>query len=89
MSDGAVRRVSRHGRALGAIQARALVMPSTTDLYFQVGDNRLEVAQMRHARLLPIPSNWGHRAGMPAFNPADDRFINDALKALLAEPPVA
>jgi len=72
-------------RALGAIEARALIMPSTSDLYFQVEDNRLEVAQMRNARLLPIPSDWGHRAGMPAFNPEDDRFINDALKALLAE----
>lgn len=74
-------------RALAAIQARALIMPSTSDLYFQVEDNRLEVAQMRHARLLPIPSDWGHRAGMPAFNPEDNRFIDEALKTLLAQPP--
>lgn len=73
------------GRALGAIQARALIMPGTTDLYFQVEDNRREVAQMPHARLLPIPSDWGHRAGMPAFDAADDRFIDGALKMLLAE----
>ena len=52
------------------------------------GDNRLEVAQMREAQLLPIPSDWGHRAGLPAFNPQDDRFINHALKALLAAPPL-
>jgi len=72
-------------RALNAIQARALIMPGTSDLYFQVEDNRLEVAQMRNARLLPIPSDWGHRAGLPAFSPDDDRFIDEALKALLSE----
>lgn len=60
-------------------------MPGTSDLHFQVEDHRLEVAQMHNARLLPIPSDWGHRADMPAFNPDDDRCINDALKALLAE----
>jgi homoserine O-acetyltransferase len=75
--------------ALQAITARALIMPGTTDLYFQVEDNRREVQQMPHARLLPIPSDWGHRAGMPAFNIADDLFINEALKMLLAEPSAA
>lgn len=73
-------------RALAAITARAFIMPSTTDLYFQVEDNRREVAQMPNARLLPIVSDWGHRAGMPAFNPADEATIQQALKALLDEP---
>jgi homoserine O-acetyltransferase len=72
-------------RALGAISARALIMPSETDLYFQVEDNRREVAAMRNARLLPIPSIWGHRAGMPANNPVDDKFIDDAFAELLAQ----
>jgi len=71
-------------RALGAITAKALIMPGATDLYFQVEDNRREVAHMRSARLLPIPSDWGHRAGMPVNNPVDARFIDDALKELLA-----
>ena len=59
-------------------------MPGATDLYFQVEDNRREVACMRSARLLPIPSDWGHRAGMPVGNPVDAKFIDDALKGLLA-----
>jgi homoserine O-acetyltransferase len=71
-------------RALGAITADALIMPGATDLYFQVEDNRREVACMRTARLLPIPSDWGHRAGMPVNNPVDAKFIEDALKTLLA-----
>lgn len=66
-------------RALQAITAKALIMPSTTDLYFQVEDNRREVAQMRDAQLLPIPSEWGHRAGLPLANPADAAFISAAI----------
>ena len=71
-------------RALAAIRARAFVMPSETDLYFTVEDNRREVALMPNAQLLPIPSIWGHRAGNPAGNPADAKFLNDALSRLLA-----
>jgi len=68
--------------ALGAITARAIVMPSATDLYFRVRDNELEVAQMPNAELRPIPSTWGHAAGR-GTNPADNRFIDTALRELL------
>jgi homoserine O-acetyltransferase len=70
--------------ALGAISAKAMVMPCETDLYFTVEDNRREVARMGQAELRPIPSIWGHRAGNPAFNPQDAKFIDDAVKELLA-----
>lgn len=66
--------------ALKAITAKALIMPSSTDLYFQVEDNRLEVAQMHDAQLLVIPSDWGHRAGLPAANQADADFISNAIR---------
>ena len=69
--------------ALQAITAKALLMPGTTDLYFQVEDNRLEAEQMPNARLLPIPSEWGHRAGLPSANIEDAVFITKALKELL------
>ncbi len=68
--------------ALEAIHARAIVMPSTTDLYFRVRDNELEVAQMPNAELRPIPSSWGHVAAFGG-NPADDEFIDAALRELL------
>ncbi len=71
--------------ALHAITAKALIMPSETDLYFQVEDNRLEVEQMRDARLLPIPSVWGHRAGLPTANVEDAAFITEAITRLLSE----
>jgi len=73
--------------ALGMIRARALIMPSATDLYFQVEDNRREVAAMPHAELRVIPSDWGHRAGMPVNNPVDCAFIEAALRELLASVP--
>lgn len=69
--------------ALRSIRARALIMPSDTDLYFTVEDNRLEVAQMTNATLLPIPSIWGHRAGNPTLSPADAQFLDVALSGLL------
>ena len=71
-------------KALGAISADALIMPSTTDLYFTVADNEREVVHMRRAELRPIPSIWGHRAGNPTQNEEDDEFIDRAVKELMA-----
>ncbi len=68
--------------ALGAIRARAVVMPCETDLYFRVRDNELEVELMPNAELRPIPSIWGHAAGL-GVNPSDNEFIDTALRELL------
>ena len=75
----------RFEEALQAITAHAVIMPSETDLYFRVEDNRLEVEQMRRAKLLPIPSLWGHRAGAPTVNKEDAVFITKAIRELLLE----
>ncbi|MDR6519918.1 homoserine O-acetyltransferase [Variovorax paradoxus] len=72
-------------RALGAIKARAIVMPAERDLYFPVADNEWEVSHMPNAECRPIPGVWGHFAG-GGSSPADTRFIDDALKELLATP---
>ena len=69
---------------LGAISADALIMPSTTDLYFTVADNEREVAHMRHAESHPIPSIWGHRAGNPTQSAEDMAFLAGAVRDLLA-----
>ena len=71
-------------KALGAIKAKAIVMPCRTDLYFPPEDNQLEVNQMPNAELRPIESIWGHLAGGPGFNPEDTKFVDDSLKELLA-----
>ena len=69
--------------ALGAISARAIVMPGKTDTYFPPEDSEYEVAHMPNAELRPIPSIWGHWAGS-GRNPEDTAFIDRALKDLLA-----
>jgi homoserine O-acetyltransferase len=35
------------------------------------------------AQYRPIPSIWGHQAG-GGLNPVDNKFVDDALKELLA-----
>jgi homoserine O-acetyltransferase len=70
--------------ALDRITARMLLMPSETDLYFRVADNAAELPHLRHGRLAPIPSIWGHRAGNPVANPEDAAFIRREVRALLA-----
>lgn len=72
-------------KALKAISARALVMPSETDLYFSIDDSRLEVAAMPTATLRPIPTKWGHRVNVPEQNPDAAAFIDAALRDFLSE----
>ena len=71
-------------KALGAIKAKATVMPSLTDQYFPVADSEIEVGHVPRAELRPIPSIWGHGAGGPGRNPEDSEFIDQALRELLA-----
>jgi len=61
--------------ALAAIEARVLLLPSTTDLYFRVADNEAELPHLRHGAIAPIPSIWGHGAGSPEGIPADLEFL--------------
>jgi homoserine O-acetyltransferase/O-succinyltransferase len=70
--------------ALGSITARTLVMPSATDLYFTEADCAADAAAIPGARLLTIPSIWGHRAGNPYQNPEDAHFIKAAIAELLS-----
>ncbi len=69
-------------RALRSIRVPLLYMPSATDLYFPLEDARYEAAMMPTARLVPIPSLWGHTAGAGS-NPADRKFLNDTIAEFL------
>jgi homoserine O-acetyltransferase len=70
-------------RALSAIKAHVVLLPGTTDLYFRVADHAIEMAHLRHGRLAPIESVWGHRAGSPRVIPADAAFLKAEVHALL------
>ncbi|TPQ37459.1 hypothetical protein C2U70_10855 [Bradyrhizobium guangdongense] len=73
-------------RALAAIKAHILLMPGSTDRYFDPRDNEAELGRLVNARsavLHPIPSDHGHRAGNPVNNAADHAFIKSEIAALL------
>ncbi|MEA2246807.1 MAG: homoserine O-acetyltransferase/O-succinyltransferase [Solirubrobacteraceae bacterium] len=72
-----------HVKALQSIKAKMIVMPAEKDLYFPPEDEEYAVQYIRDAELRVIPGVWGHFAGGGA-NPADIKFIDDALKELLA-----
>lgn len=71
--------------ALGAIQARAMIMPGSHDLYFTAVDSERETALMPNAEFRPIESIHGHRAGNPTHSPADEAALRTAVATLLAE----
>jgi len=70
--------------ALGAIQARAMVMPGRTDLYFTTEDSKAETDKMPNAEYRPIESNFGHRAGNPTHCKEDEAVLRKAVQDLLA-----
>lgn len=70
--------------ALASVQARVLVMPCRTDLYFLLEDAEEEARYLRHGLFMPIESIWGHWAGC-GINEPDRHFIDTAIKELLAE----
>jgi len=71
--------------ALGAITARSIIMPSTTDLYFTLADGEAETRLMPNAELRPINSIWGHRAGNPVQCPEDEAALRQAVRDLLED----
>lgn len=70
-------------KALGAITARSIIMPSTTDLYFTLADSEIEARLMPNATLRPIESIWGRRAGNPVQSSEDEAVLRAAVQELL------
>jgi homoserine O-acetyltransferase/O-succinyltransferase len=70
-------------RALRSIEAHAIIMPSSTDLYFPVEDNRLEVQHLKRGELRVLESPFGHVAGGPNRIAEDTVLIEQALRDLL------
>jgi homoserine O-acetyltransferase len=70
-------------KALASIKVPVLYMPSETDLYFPLTDARYEARYIPHVTLTPIPSLWGHPAGI-GVSPEDRKFVNEKIAAFLA-----
>lgn len=69
--------------ALRAIQARAILIPCSTDLYFPPEDNALEVVHMPNAELRVFDSAWGHCVASGNNDPRFHQFLDDAVRDLL------
>lgn len=70
-------------KALGAITARAILLPCRDDLYFPPEDNALEAQHMPHAELKVFESPWGHCVASPGNEPAFTAFLDDCISSLL------
>jgi homoserine O-acetyltransferase len=69
--------------ALGAIKARAILIPCTNDLYFPPEDNAIEVCSFVNAELKPYDSPWGHCVANPGNDPEFEKFLDDCIDAVL------
>jgi homoserine O-acetyltransferase len=72
-------------RALGAIRARTLVIPSSTDKYFTEAYARKEAALIPGAEIRLFSTTWGHCGCTPGRpDPSFSGFLDDAIVELLA-----
>jgi homoserine O-acetyltransferase/O-succinyltransferase len=82
IGDNSVHR-GDYERALGAITARTIVMPATTDLYFPKEDSAIEVSHLRNGELRVIETDWGHVGGGPNRNRDATTVIERAIADLM------
>ena len=69
--------------ALGAITARAILMPCTQDLYFPPEDNEIEARHMPNVRFEPYDSPWGHCAASPGNDAGFTAKLEENIRELL------
>ncbi len=69
--------------ALGAIRARAILMPCNEDMYFPPEDNAVEAQHMPNADLRPYASPWGHCAASPGNDPGFHAALDASIADLL------
>lgn len=74
-------------KAMASIQAKMLVLPGKTDLYFPPEDSEYEVRCMRPGigQLAVFPSIWGHWAGGPGTCKEDMEWLDRNLAAFFYE----
>ena len=68
---------------MATVRARAIVMPSSTDMYFTLAENTLEAAWLPRGELRPIISDHGHIAGRPGQLPEVTAQVAAAAGELL------
>lgn len=71
-------------KALGAIRAKAVLIPCSTDLYFPPEDNAIEAQYMTSAEFKPYESPWGHCVANPGSEPGFEKFLDECIAGVLA-----
>lgn len=71
------------GERLGRIAARTILMPSTTDSYFTVAENLLEVAWLADGEVRPLTTPLGHVGGRPGIRAEEQDQVDACLRELL------
>ena len=69
--------------ALGAIRARAIVIPCNQDLYCPPEDNQIEVSMMPNAQCRPFDSPFGHCVASGNNEPKFQMALDAAIRELL------
>ncbi|KAJ7840562.1 Alpha/Beta hydrolase protein, partial [Mycena olivaceomarginata] len=69
--------------ALARIEAKVLLMPSRTDLFFPPEDSEEEVKHLKNGELRVIESIWGHIAGGGGVTKDEDEFIQTEIRRFL------
>ncbi|KAH7353674.1 Alpha/Beta hydrolase protein [Plectosphaerella cucumerina] len=70
--------------ALASIDAKVLLMPSRTDLYFPPEDSFEEVKHLKKGEVRVIESVWGHLAGGEWGPPEDKEFIREEIRKFIS-----
>jgi len=70
-------------KALKSIKVKGLIMPSKTDLYFPPEDSEYEVSHLPNAKLVVIPTVWGHMSGGGASE-EDVKFMTEQITPFLS-----
>jgi homoserine O-acetyltransferase len=81
---GAVGGGGEYREALRGVTAKVLVMPGSTDQYFDVEDGRREVEFLKNGTFDPLVSIWGHIAGGGA-NPDDVKWMDGRIVEFMKE----
>ena len=69
--------------ALNTIEAKTIVISSSSDLYFPPEDNVFEVKEIPNAELRIYDSPWGHCVASPGNDKEFSRFLDLAISELL------
>ncbi|MGI6879228.1 alpha/beta fold hydrolase [Microbacterium sp. gxy059] len=70
-------------RALAGLDARTILMPSTTDRYFTVAENRWEAEHLPNGFLRALDSPLGHIAGRPGIREQEQEQVDECLRELV------